>query len=64
MEVLIQKIVSVPAPIKKILSHSYDDSPFVDSITLIEMPRQFSYPNMKMYDGTTNPMDHIAYYKQ
>ena len=37
---------------------------FVDSITLIEMPRKFSFPNMKMYDGTTDPTNHIASYKQ
>ncbi|KAL5569099.1 hypothetical protein UlMin_025674 [Ulmus minor] len=64
MEALIQKIPGVPAPIKKSLPHSYADSPFVDSIALIEMPRKFSFPNMKMYDGTTDPTDHIASYKQ
>ena len=64
MEALIQKIPGLPAPIKKSLPHSYADSPFVDSIALIEMPRKFSFPNMKMYDGTTDPTDHIASYKQ
>ena len=62
-EALIQKIPGVPTPIKKSLPHSYADSPFVDSIALIEMPRKFYFPNMKMYDGTTNPTDHIAAYK-
>ena len=64
MEALIQKIPGVPAPIKKSLSYSYVDSPFVDSITLIKMPRKFSFPNMKMYDGMTDPTDHITSYKQ
>ncbi|KAL5564706.1 hypothetical protein UlMin_027870 [Ulmus minor] len=64
MEALIQKIPGVPAPIKKSLPHSYADSPFVDSIALVEMPRKFSFPNMKIYDGTTDPTDHIASYKQ
>jgi len=64
MEALIQKIPGVPAPIKKSLPHSYADSPFVDSIALVEMPKKFSFPNMKMYDGTTDPTDHIASYKQ
>lgn len=62
MEALIQKIPGVPAPIKKSLPHSYADSPFVDSIALVEMPKKFSFPNMKMYDGTTDPTDHIASY--
>ena len=64
MEALIQKIPGVLAPIKKSLPHSYADSPFVDSIALIKMPRKFSFLNMKMYDGTTDPTDHIASYKQ
>ena len=64
MEVMIQKIPGVPAPIKNSLLHSYADSPFVDSITLIKMPKKFSFPNMKMYDGTIDPTDHITFYKQ
>ena len=28
------------------------------------MPRKFNFPNMKLYDGTTAPDDHIAQYKQ
>ena len=64
MEALIQRIPGVATPIKKSLPHNYVDSPFVDFIAFIEMPRKFSFPNMKMYDGTTDPMDHIASYKQ
>ena len=64
MGALIQKIPGVSAPIKKSLPHRYVDSPFVDSIILIEMPRKLSFPNMKMYNGTTDPTDHIASYKQ
>ena len=61
---MIQKIPGVPIPIKKSLLHSYVDSPFVQSITLIEMPKKFSFLNMKMYDGTTDPTDYIASYTQ
>ena len=64
MEAMIQKIPRVPTLLKKSLPHSYADSTFVDSIALVEMPKKFSFPNMKMYDGTTNPMDHITSYKQ
>ncbi|KAF2573027.1 hypothetical protein F2Q70_00005563 [Brassica cretica] len=28
------------------------------------MPRKFSFPNIKTYDGTGDPDDHIAQYKQ
>ena len=54
----------VPAPLRKSLPHSYADSSFIDSIALVKMPKKFSFPNMKLYDGTTNPTDHIASYKQ
>ena len=55
MEAMIQRISRVPTPLKKSLPHNYVDSPFVDSIALVEMPKMFFFPNMKMYDGTTNP---------
>ena len=28
------------------------------------MPKKFYFPNMKMYDGTNDPTDHIASNKQ
>ena len=63
MEVMIQRIPGVPTPLKKILPHTYADSLFFDSIILVEMPKKFFFPNMKLYDGTTNLTDHIASYK-
>ncbi|XP_057780215.1 uncharacterized protein LOC130998827 [Salvia miltiorrhiza] len=64
MEALIQRIPGVPAPIHKSSENSYADSPFVDEIALVEMPIKFSFPSMQMFDGTTDPTDHIAQYKQ
>ncbi|XP_062075395.1 uncharacterized protein LOC133779450 [Humulus lupulus] len=64
MEAMIQRIPGVPTLIKKSLPISFADSPFVDAISLVEMPKKFVFPLMKMYDGTTDPNDHIASYKQ
>ena len=64
MESMIQWIPGVPTLLKKILPHSYAESPFGDSITLMEMPKKFSFPSMKLSDGTTNQIDHIRSYKQ
>ncbi|XP_062085288.1 uncharacterized protein LOC133791376 [Humulus lupulus] len=64
MEARIHRIPRVPAPIRKSLPSSFADSPFVDAIALVEMPKKFVFPLMKMYDGTTDPNDHIASYKQ
>uniref|UniRef100_A0A0D3DK46 Retrotransposon gag domain-containing protein n=1 Tax=Brassica oleracea var. oleracea TaxID=109376 RepID=A0A0D3DK46_BRAOL len=43
---------------------SYADTPFTDEITLIEMPMKFSFPSIKAYDGTTDPDDNVAQYRQ
>ncbi|XP_057811616.1 uncharacterized protein LOC131025849 [Salvia miltiorrhiza] len=64
MKALIQRIPGVPAPIHKSSENCYADSPFVDEIALVEMPIKFSFPSMQMFDGTTDPTDHIAQYKQ
>ncbi|XP_031257395.1 uncharacterized protein LOC116115381 [Pistacia vera] len=54
----------MPIPTKKSKPHCYADSPFMDAITLADMPYKFTIPSMKPYDGTTDPDDHIASYKQ
>ena len=64
MEAMIQRIPGVPTPLRKSQLYSYTNSLFVDAITLIEMPKKLSFPNMKLYDDTTDPIDHIASYKQ
>ena len=64
MEAMIQQIPKMPTPLKKSQPHSYAESPFVEFIALVEMPKKFSFPNMKLYDGTTDPTNHIASYKQ
>ena len=43
IEAMIQRILGFPTLIKKSLSYSYADSPFVDSIALVEMPKKFSF---------------------
>ena len=63
MQVIIQRIPGVPTPLKKSQPDSYIDSPFIDVIALIEMSKNFSFPNMKLFDGTTDPTDHITSYK-
>ena len=60
IEAPIQRILGVPAPIKKSAPSCYADSPFIDKIALVEMPWKFSFPNMKLYYGTNDPNDHIA----
>lgn len=64
MEAIIQWILGAPTPIKKSLAQSYADLSFVDFIALVNMPKKLFFPNMKPNDGTIDPNDHIAAYKQ
>lgn len=64
LEAMITCIPRVSFLIRKTPANSFADSPFVESIGFTEMPRKFSLPNMRLYDGTTDPDDHIAQYKQ
>ena len=64
MEYLIRRIPGMLVSINKSFFNSYANSLFTDNIALVEMPQKFSFSNIKLYDGTTDPDDHIAQYKQ
>ncbi|KAL0706386.1 hypothetical protein Bca4012_072812 [Brassica carinata] len=63
-EQMFTKRLDAMQPIRKSNPDSYADTPFTDEITLIEMPRKFSFPTIKAYDGSTDPDDHVAQYRQ
>ncbi|XP_074297479.1 uncharacterized protein LOC141628206 [Silene latifolia] len=58
------RIPGVARPLEKAARDSYADSPFVDDIALIGVPKGCVTPTMTLYDGTTDPLDHINHYKQ
>ncbi|CAA7012912.1 unnamed protein product [Microthlaspi erraticum] len=60
MELLLARLPGVAPPITKSAPNCYADTPFTDAIALVEMPKKFIVPSMKMYDGTTDPDNHIA----
>jgi len=64
MQSMVERISGVAPAIHKSNPNSYADTPFTDEITLIEMPGKFSFPSIKAYDGTTDPDDHVAKYRQ
>ncbi|KAL0815695.1 hypothetical protein Bca101_072139 [Brassica carinata] len=64
MQSMVERLTGVAPLIRMSNPDSYADTPFTDEITLIEMPRKFSFPNIKAYDGTTDPDDHVAQYRQ
>ncbi|KAF2604061.1 hypothetical protein F2Q70_00026088 [Brassica cretica] len=61
---MVERLRGVTPPIRKSNPNSYADTPFTDEITLIEMPKKFSFPSINAYDGTTDPDDHVAQYRQ
>ncbi|XP_074297111.1 uncharacterized protein LOC141627789 [Silene latifolia] len=59
-----EKIPGVSPTIEEANLESYADSPFMDEIAKIDQPKNFVGPSMRIYDGTTDPQSHVAYYKQ
>ncbi|KAF3583889.1 hypothetical protein F2Q69_00030220 [Brassica cretica] len=64
MQSMVERLPGVAPPIRRSNPDSYADTPFVEGIASVEMPRKFSFPSIKMYDGTGDPDDHIVQYKQ
>ncbi|XP_074283235.1 uncharacterized protein LOC141607784 [Silene latifolia] len=59
-----KKIPGVLASLEEAAPDSYVDSPFIDEITKVDLPKKIVIPSMKIYDGTTDPQNHVALYKQ
>ncbi|KFK31517.1 hypothetical protein AALP_AA6G123000 [Arabis alpina] len=64
LERMILRLPGIAPPITKSAPNCYADTPFTDEIALVEMPKRFNFPTMVMYDGTTDPDNRIAQYKQ
>ncbi|XP_074301189.1 uncharacterized protein LOC141632547 [Silene latifolia] len=61
---MISRVLGMPPPLQKPGPDSYADSPFVDAISVVAMPKGFNNPNMTLFVGTTDPLDHVSQYKQ
>ncbi|XP_021721365.1 uncharacterized protein LOC110688923 [Chenopodium quinoa] len=64
IEAKIAKIPGMPKPMEEEVADGYIESPFSEEIAMVEVPKRFSTPNMTMYDGTTDPDEHVSLYKQ
>ena len=64
IQYMVERLPGVAPPIRRSDPNSYADTPFVDEIALIEMPRKLSFPNIRKYDGTSDPGNHVSQYKQ
>ncbi|XP_048620015.1 uncharacterized protein LOC125590479 [Brassica napus] len=61
---MVERLPGVAPPIRRRNPDSYADTHFAEEIASVEMPRKFSFPSIKMYNGTGDPDDDIAQYKQ
>ncbi|XP_021769851.1 uncharacterized protein LOC110734100 [Chenopodium quinoa] len=64
IEAKIAKIPGMPKPMEEEAADGYIESPFSEEIAMVEVPKRFNTPNMTMYDGTTDPDEHVSLYKQ
>ncbi|KAJ0521635.1 putative transcription factor MYB-HB-like family [Helianthus annuus] len=61
---MISSVPGVVQPIPEVSQDSHKISRFVHPICDAEIPKRFQTPNMKLYDGTTDPEEHIAQYRE
>ena len=61
---MISNVPGVVQPIPEVSTGSYRISRFAPPICDAEIPKRFQTPNMKLYDGTTDPEEHIAQYRE
>ena len=60
-------ILSIPGVVQSVLevsTTSHKTSRFIPMIADIEVPKLLQTPNMKPYDGTTDPEEHVAQYME
>ena len=62
-EAKIAKIPGVPKPMEEEAADGYIESSFSEEIAMVEVPKSFSTPSIDMYDGTTDPDEHVSLYK-
>ncbi|MFS7922007.1 putative retrotransposon gag domain-containing protein [Helianthus anomalus] len=61
---VISSVPGVVKPIPEIADGSHKVSHFAPPICDAEVPKRFHIPTMKLYDGATDPEEHIAQYRE
>ncbi|KAJ0588958.1 putative retrotransposon gag domain-containing protein [Helianthus annuus] len=61
---MISSVPGVVKPILEIADGSHKISRFAPPICDAEIPKRFHVPTMKLYDGSTDPEEHIAQYRE
>ena len=61
---MISSVPGVVQPIPEVSTATHRTSRFAMPIAETEIPKRFQTPSMKLYDGTTDPEEHIAQYRE
>ncbi|XP_035845286.1 uncharacterized protein LOC118491541 [Helianthus annuus] len=61
---MISSVPRVVKPIPEIPDGSHKVSRFAPPICNAEIPKRVQTPNMKLYNGTTDPKEHVAQYRE
>ncbi|KAI3796339.1 hypothetical protein L1987_39007 [Smallanthus sonchifolius] len=61
---MISSVPGVVQPIPEMSATSHRTSRFAPPICDAEVPKRFQTPNMKLYDRTTDPEEHVAQYRE
>ncbi|KAK9075696.1 hypothetical protein SSX86_004025 [Deinandra increscens subsp. villosa] len=61
---MISNVLGILKPIPEVPLESHKISRFTWSISQVEIPKHFQTPSMKLYDGTTDPEEHVAHYME
>ncbi|KAL4562280.1 hypothetical protein LXL04_034479 [Taraxacum kok-saghyz] len=61
---MISSLPGVVQPIPEVSPATHRISRFAAPIAETEIPKRFQTPSMKLYDGTTDPEEHIAQYRE
>jgi hypothetical protein len=61
---MISSVPGIMRPIPEMPVGSYKFSRFAWPICDVEIPKRFQTPSMKLYDGTTDPEEHVAQYRE
>ena len=62
---LLTQLPGAPTPMATEAIDGYSSSPFVDEIANAMIPKKLNIPPWsELYDGTSDPVDHVAQYKQ
>ncbi|KAJ0603957.1 putative retrotransposon gag domain-containing protein [Helianthus annuus] len=64
LEDMISSVPGVVKPIPEIPDGSHKISRFAPPICDAEIPKRFQIPTMKLYDGSTDPEEHVAQYRE